>query len=191
MATHRIFLQTNKGFTLVEMMVVIGMISILAAISYPSVSGMMRKYQFRAAASEVLNTAMQARSNAVRDNESWRLQIAVDGTNYKLDLIDPSLNIISSFIPGNGIQLLPPGDNIKCGNATKNWNSSLIIQTGGAGPPDKRLLFTGRGFSDAGSIFLEDAKNDMCFAISVSSSGVVKLRRYNGATPYADSNWLD
>jgi prepilin-type N-terminal cleavage/methylation domain-containing protein len=183
-ATHRIFLQTNKGFTLVEMMVVIGMISILAAISYPSVSGTMRKYQFRAAASEVLNTAMQARSNAVRDNASWQLQIAADGATYKLNLLDPDSNIISSYAPNNGISLLPPGTNINCGNATKNWLGNNISQAAA-------ITFTGRGFSDNRSIFLDDVKSDTCFAINTSVSGVVRVRRYNGALPYADSNWLD
>lgn len=173
---------------MVEIMVVIGLIGILSAISYPSLSEMVQKYNFRAAAQGVFTVAMQARANSVRDDKRWRLHVTPPDTFALEEEILPettprTYTIVESIPLSNGITLISDTAT-SCGNATKNWNGDTISQ-------GHSISFSGRGFGDAGSIFLEDSNNNICFAVSISGNGVVKLRRYNGATPYSNSNWLD
>jgi len=179
--------------TLIEIMLAISIIAIVSAICYPAIGHYMKTYKFKAAARDMLTAAMQARSNAVRDNASWRLQVKTYGSTRRLDLLDPNDNVNATYdlaSYGAGIHLLNPGANASCGNATKNWNGDTISQIGeNPAAPGQRLSFTGRGFSDAGSIFLANADNQVCFAVSVSASGVIKMHRYNGASPYSNAHW--
>lgn len=172
---------------MVELMIVIAIIGVLTAVGYPSIRATMQKYNFRAAAQEVLGTAMQARSNAIRENSSGKVTLgAADGSDpqHKYTLRNSSgagivTHDISSY--GNGIKLIGGTENT-CGNATSNWNGDPISQAA-------ELSFTARGFGTAGSFFIEDEKNDICFAVSATSNGVVRVRRYNGAATYSNSNW--
>lgn len=183
MANHQNFLQTNKGFTLIEMMVVVGIIGVLSAISYPSLTGMVRKYNFRAAAYDVLMTVTQARGNAIRDNGSCRVEFDLAANTFKLINSDGSFVTHNFTSYGQGIKLINSGETT-CGNANKNWAGEPISQ-------GSLISFSGRGFGNSRSIFIENMNNDICFAISASGTGVIKLRQYNGATPYSGSNWSE
>ena len=73
--------QTSKGFTLVELMVVIAVVAILAAVAMPSYQELMDNYRVRKAGEDVISLISNARSGAVKlhrevnvsfvDGESW------------------------------------------------------------------------------------------------------------------------
>ena len=175
MAKQRNSTHKQKGFTLTEVMLVIALIGIASAISYPSISSYINKYNFRAASREVLTTTMQSRSNAVRDNDSWRVEF--DHPNNSFNLLNPAGDVrvthsLASY--GNGIRLIT--DNSSCGAATLNWDSNSIAQA-------NFISFNGRGFGNSRSIFLEDGNNDICYAVTATGNGVIRLRKY------ANSSW--
>lgn len=58
--------QTSKGFTLVELMVVIGVLAILAAVATPSYRELMDNYRVRQAGEDVVSLISNARSGAVK-----------------------------------------------------------------------------------------------------------------------------
>lgn len=58
--------QTSKGVTLVELMVVIAVVAILAAVAMPSYRELMDNYRVRKAAEDVVSLISNARSGAVK-----------------------------------------------------------------------------------------------------------------------------
>lgn len=172
MTSHQHISSSQKGFTLIEVIITLALIGIISAIGYPSLSSFMKKYNFRAAAREVLTTAMQARSNSIRDNANWQLTLDAGDPEHKFTLVDPAgtasrSHDLSSY--GNGIRLIIDGED--CGNATGLTQASSLV-------------FTGRGFGGTpGSLYLENASNDVCFGVTALANGVLRLRYFNG------TNW--
>ncbi len=162
-------------------MVVLAVIGVVGAIAYPMLNSFRGPYNFRAAAREVYLTTMQARSNAIQaSSKRWRVEIsppetfALQEETTSLSGVYVTRETLSLGSYGYGIQLLPTGDNTNCGAATTNWNSTTIKQ-------QPTIAFTGRGTGDSGSFFLEDRNNDICYAVSVASNGLVRLHSYNGS----------
>ena len=79
-------MQDDKGFTLIELMVVVLIIAILIAIAIPTFLGLRRRAQDRAAQSDLRN-AMTAAKAFYTDDESYTGFTAVEGED-----IEPSLN---------------------------------------------------------------------------------------------------
>lgn len=82
---------TQKGFTLIELMIVVAIIGILAAIAIPSY----QDYTIRAQVSEGLNLAGEAK-NAVSDFYANKGRFAT-GANQSVGLAQPA-SIIGTFV---------------------------------------------------------------------------------------------
>jgi len=179
---HR-YLSSPRGMTLIEVLIVILLIALASAIAYPPIKSTLSKYNFRAAAREVLNATHQARSNALRDNRTWRVTFDPGTNSFSLDDFDRGVTAWTNNLAslGNGIRLIGAAETT-CGNATFNWNNASISQAG-------FFSLTGRGFGNNASVFLEDANESTCFAITVRSNGSVKLRRYSGKSPFDVNAW--
>ncbi len=63
----------QKGFTLLELMVVIVIFSMIMAVGGPSFSRMIERNQLQAAASELTMEILKARSEAIKGNDRVRL----------------------------------------------------------------------------------------------------------------------
>jgi len=70
---HAIKAQQEKGFNLLEIMVVMFIVGILAAISAPSLLGWYRRTQLDNAVNEVQGALLQAQQEAIRRSEECRV----------------------------------------------------------------------------------------------------------------------
>ena len=71
----------KSGFTLIEMMVVIAIISIVASVAVPSFSSLFDKYRLRGAADALFGDLQAARMEAIRSNSTVYVNF-VTGANW-------------------------------------------------------------------------------------------------------------
>ena len=83
----------NRGFTLIELMVVLAIAAIIATLAAPSFQRIITQQKISTAASDLLVSAMQARSEAIKNNRAvlvqplvstdwsrgWQIYIDTDG----------------------------------------------------------------------------------------------------------------
>lgn len=67
-------MKTDRGYTLVEIMVAIAIVAILATIAVPNIAGWRAKQRFAAAVSDVHEAIKVARSSAIKDNTAVVIQ---------------------------------------------------------------------------------------------------------------------
>lgn len=68
-----------RGFTLIELLVVVAMIAIMASLAAPSFQQTIARQKVSVAASDLLGSAMQARSEAIKNNRQALVQPVADG----------------------------------------------------------------------------------------------------------------
>ena len=66
-------MKNSKGFTLIEVLIVVGIIGIMAAIVIPSISSWLPNYRLKGAARDLYGAAMKAKGEAVKRNTSCAL----------------------------------------------------------------------------------------------------------------------
>ena len=70
-----IYAPRRSGFTLLELMLVIAIISILLAVSYPTLDGMYQDVKVKAAADQVREAWVEARARAIEDGRAYRFGV--------------------------------------------------------------------------------------------------------------------
>lgn len=76
--THRTKI---RGFTIIELLVVLALLGIVAALAAPSFQRSMARQKLSLAASDLMTSALQARSEAIKANQQTIVQPLVD-TNW-------------------------------------------------------------------------------------------------------------
>jgi prepilin-type N-terminal cleavage/methylation domain-containing protein len=80
----RVKQRSVAGFTMLEVLVVVGIVLTLAAISFPAISQYIRNYKIRAAASAVAGQLQTARSKAIMTNTNAGVSfVAVDADSFR------------------------------------------------------------------------------------------------------------
>ena len=74
---------SQRGFTLIEMMVALAIGGILTAIAVPNFAGMRAGYRLRASTLSIFSDLQRARSEAVKKNNNYRFSL-VNSTTYRI-----------------------------------------------------------------------------------------------------------
>jgi len=177
-----LFSRCSSGLTLVEMMVVIGIIGVIIALAIPNFAAMQRRARMNAAAQELAQDLRQIRERALSTgirhiitfdipNRKYIVTYVVDTTTVQKDYLLAQTtggHIVFGAIPG-ATGHPPEGSLPAPGN-------------GGVDFPGNTLIIDGRGGATNGVIYLTDNKES--YAIGINTLGRVKVYRY------ANNNWF-
>jgi len=75
-------LRAERGFSMVELMIVVGIMMLLSAIAVPRIMDTMRTYQLSSAAFQVADAVKYARFEAIRKNISVPARVQTLGTSW-------------------------------------------------------------------------------------------------------------
>jgi type IV fimbrial biogenesis protein FimT len=110
-------MKNSQGFTLIELMIVISVIGILAAVAVPSFVGMMVRHELGGAARDMLGTLRKARMVAVKENTDMVVSFNTVGNTYSVFVDDGAGSVDGDL---NGIP-----DNAK--NFSCEGNERMIV----------------------------------------------------------------
>jgi prepilin-type N-terminal cleavage/methylation domain-containing protein len=90
MANHALAPQrTDRGFSLVEMLIVVAIVMVMAAVALPNIGQYIRNYKIRGAAQDVAGEMQAARSKAIMGNTNAGVSfVVVDADSYRYVLED-------------------------------------------------------------------------------------------------------
>lgn len=128
---------TNKGFTLTELMIVIGILGVVMVASVPAIGRFLQNWRLGGDTDQMANTMRAARSTAVMKNLDAVFQFnPVDGTYSYFEDADgdgskdaneyessthefsPGISFNSHTLPGPQITFQPRGNSIESGTIT-------------------------------------------------------------------------
>jgi len=95
-------MKKNYGFTLIELVVTLVIVSFLVAVTVMTIAGTMPRYKLSRGIRTVFNNMLMAKSKAVTLNKTYRMNV-LSSTTFKLQYDDAG-----SWIDDGGIQTLPP-----------------------------------------------------------------------------------
>jgi len=175
-------IQDQSGWTLMEAMVVTGMIVILAGIAVPQYSQIARQMRASAAASQLLGNLAYARAQSIRtgvrhyvstsseENIVYRVQ-RESIPNIPAPATDPVLRSIDLTGTMPGIEFDPNG-------AVAGPYGTAVT----AGTPEEPLVFTSRGMPiSTGSYYVRTVEGSVAYAVSVTGAGRTRLWRQTNA----------
>lgn len=153
--------RAQTGFTMIELLVVVAIVAIMAAVGIPSMLDMIRSSQLRSSTSQLYDAIILARSEAVKRNAQvdvqpgttcvnpasnnsaawtggWNVQVAPCGTI--LQQFPATTNITITAVPGAGISYLPTGR-----ITTTSASSFDIKSTKSATIPERCIVISASG----------------------------------------------
>jgi type II secretion system protein H len=154
----------SAGFSMIEMMIIIVIIGIIAAMAVPSFFSAVPRLKARTEARNILNFVRLARSKSVSDGAQYGVYIDTNNRQYILfkDTINPAQMMYNT------------GDSVVVGPETID---SDVVLTGSSFTSNTVIFLPTGGASQSGSFTLDNTDGGSIYTVSVlSSTGKSKLQ---------------
>jgi prepilin-type N-terminal cleavage/methylation domain-containing protein len=176
----------TKGFSLIELLILIAILGVLAAIAIPGFSVLLPDYRLRTAARDLQSNMQLAKIGAIKANSNWAIVFDPGVT--------PGRYYLCSDPGGNGTWEGPGSDDtVEKTVDLARYESGVDYGHGNATFPigatfdneitygSDVLVFRPRATADDGYVYLQSFKNTNAYGVGTRISGVVLLRKWNGA----------
>ncbi len=182
-------MRTAKGFSLLELIVVVGIVMVVSAISVPSLIKAKRGYQLQASAREIAQVLQAAKFKAIGSNSSKTVSINTN-TNSFVSSIGATTtlpaNVKFEALPGN--VSAPAMIQTACGNSLTGQKSDAKLATSlpnGAAANQFVVSFSSRGIPavEPGVVhwlYLSNQDGERVVVILTSAGGVEVKQLRNG-----------
>jgi prepilin-type N-terminal cleavage/methylation domain-containing protein len=163
-------MRPRQGYTLFELILVMALLVLLAAIAYPSIEAMYGNYRVTAAVDQVREGWAAAQAHAVDEGRAYRFAMTPDGKGYRVAPDGPDFSSVQGTANGQGDEqnqtyvleeTLPKGINLSVslgGSIDQNGTSlpqsesaqnagpsSVVFLPDGTAREDAQLLFQAAG----------------------------------------------
>jgi prepilin-type N-terminal cleavage/methylation domain-containing protein len=176
-------IRKESGFSLLELMIVIAIIAILAAITVPNVLSWLPGKRLRYAADELYGNLQYAKMMAIKNNEKWAVYYDFSGNSYKL-IRDYGGSGQADF---RTVDLDQYGSGVRygTGDATQSVPGGSITSALADGnsydSPDDTAVFDSQGTADnLGYVYLRTDGGATIAVGTPSLAGIVVQRGWSG-----------
>jgi prepilin-type N-terminal cleavage/methylation domain-containing protein len=135
----------NRGFTLTELLVVMGIVALAAAATIPALDSFYRRHQLNAAATEFQALVLRARISALKEKVS-----------YRLVLHDENASASNQF----ELQKAQSGSWVALDDGSHAVPDTVAILGSGSTDSVDSVTVNGRGVCTVGKVFLESERGD-------------------------------